>query len=182
MFAALLDTCVLYPPYLSDTLLRLAEADLYRPLWSADILEELERNLIRNGYRRAATQTRVSRMCEAFPEAEVAGYQGLIEGMTNDPKDRHVLAAAVRGGAGVIVTANLRDFPAAALDPYDIEAKSPDDFLLDQLDLAPGLVLNTLHRQVARYQRPPRDLAALLNVLERAGAPLFANEIRRRIS
>ena len=74
-------------------------------------------------------------MRRAFPLAVVDGYQPLMPAMTNDPKDRHVLAAAVRGEAALIVTADLRDFPPVALDPFDIEAISPDDFLLDQLDL-----------------------------------------------
>jgi len=71
----------------------------------------------------------------------VTGYDSLIDGMTNDPKDRHVLAAAVRANAEVIVTFNLRDFPEPALKPYDILTVHPDDFLLDQLDLYPGLTI-----------------------------------------
>ena len=55
--------------------------------------------------------------------------------MTNDPKDRHVLAAAIRSRARVIVTLNLRDFPESSLSQYGIAAQHPDDFILDQIDL-----------------------------------------------
>lgn len=61
-----------------------------------------------------------------------------------DPDDRHVVAAAIRAGAQTIVTFNLRDFPSGVLSRYDIEAKHPDDFVLDCLDLAPALVSNCL--------------------------------------
>ena len=77
-------------------------------------------------------------MTRSFPGADVTGYESMIGGMTNDPKDRHVLAAAVRADAEAIVTFNLKDFPEAALEPYGITPIHPDDFLLDQLDLYPG--------------------------------------------
>ena len=126
-FPALLDTCVLYPAYLCDTLLRLAEAEAYRPLWSADILTELRRNAVEAGIPADLVDRRVAQMSHSFPDAMVTGYDSLIDGMTNDPKDRHVLAAAVRANAEVIVTFNLRDFPEPALKPYDILDVHPDD-------------------------------------------------------
>ena len=95
-FPAFLDTCVLYPAYLCDTLLRLAEASAYRPLWSADVFVELRRNLIDRGIPPDRVDRRLGQMSRSFPDALVAGYESLIEGMTNHPKDRHVLAAAVR--------------------------------------------------------------------------------------
>jgi hypothetical protein len=98
-FPALLDTCVLYPAYLCDTLLRLAEASAYRPLWSADILAELRRNLIARGVPPARVDRRLTQMNRSFPDALVTGYESLIDGMTNHPKDRHVLAAALRANA-----------------------------------------------------------------------------------
>ena len=95
-FPAMLDTCVMLPQYLCDTLLTQADAGTFRPLWSADILEELGRNLAAVAQLSPAQiEHRLGRMRRAFPDAEVAGYEALIEGMTNDPKDRHVLAAAV---------------------------------------------------------------------------------------
>lgn len=111
----------------------------------------------------------------------VTGYESLIDGMANDPKDRHVLAAAVRANAEVIVTYNLRDFPEPALKPYDILAVHPDDFLLDQLDLYAGLTVAVIEQQAASYRREPTTVAGLLPLLERAGLPRFTAEFRRHI-
>lgn len=153
-FPAFLDACVLVPIRLADLLLRLAEADTYRPLWSAQVLAEVERNLPRFGVDPAKAEVRVRQMMAAFPDALVTGYERLIPAMTNDPKDRHVLAAAVRAGAAVIVTANLKDFPDRALTTYDINVVHPDDFLLDQLDLYPTRTLRCLREQIAAYRNP----------------------------
>jgi predicted nucleic acid-binding protein len=140
-FPAFLDTCSLFGAYLCDTLLRLADAGAYRPLWSAGVLDELQRNLVRRGLAQDAVDRRISEMRRSFPDAEVHGYESLVEAMTCDAKDRHVLAAAVRSDAEVLVTFNVTDFPEASVKPYDIEVVSPDDFLLDQLDLYPGASL-----------------------------------------
>jgi predicted nucleic acid-binding protein len=156
MFPVFLDACVLLKSYLCDTVLTIAETGLYRPLWSTDVLAELERNLRKRGATDAQIAHRLTQMNTHFLDAEVVGYRPLIDVMTNDPKDRHVLAAAVRGGAEILVTENLKDFPASALAPYDIAVVDQDTFLLDQLDLAPGLVIAALRRQVSRYRREPR--------------------------
>ncbi|WP_216594092.1 PIN domain-containing protein [Kocuria marina] len=74
----------------------------------------------------------------------VENYESLVPAMTNDPKDRHVLAAAVRSRAELIVTSNQKDFPATALKPYDVAVRSPDDLLLDQLDLDLGRPLHSV--------------------------------------
>jgi predicted nucleic acid-binding protein len=111
-FPALLDTCALYGAYLCDTLLRLAEAGTYRPLWSAGIMDELRHSLGEGrGLPADAIDHRIAEMQRSFPDAEVRGYETLAEAMTCDPKDRHVLAAAVRGDAEVLVTFNVGDFP-----------------------------------------------------------------------
>ena len=180
-FPALLDTCVLYPAYLCDTLLRLAEAEAYRPLWSADILIELKRNVVEAGIPADRVDRRIAQMSHSFPDAMVTGYDSLIDGMTNDPKDRHVLAAAVRANAEVIVTFNLRDVPEPALKSYDILVVHPDDFLLDQLDLYPGLTVEVLEQQAASYRREPTTIAGLLPLLERTGLPQFTAEVRRHV-
>jgi predicted nucleic acid-binding protein len=120
-FAVVLDASVLYPLPLRDTLLRMAETELYDPLWSARILDEVMRNL--EGNRGAsAEQTRHLRdaMTAAFDGAEAseAAIDRLEPAMTNDPKDRHVLAAAVASEAQASVTLNLNDFPSDACEPF----------------------------------------------------------------
>ncbi|SEH75873.1 Predicted nucleic acid-binding protein, contains PIN domain [Mycolicibacterium rutilum] len=150
-----LDACVLLPYQLADLLLRLADAELYEPLWSEAILEEVHRNLIGTfGVPTEKATKRLNHMRSAFPNANVTGYENLMDTMTTEPKDRHVAAAAVRGNAALIVTANIRDFPPDALEPYDIEVIHPDDFLQDQLDLSPALTLECLQRQRTEYTRP----------------------------
>lgn len=178
-FPAFLDTCVLYPAYLCDTLLRLAEALAYRPLWSPDVLNELRRNLVERGIPPQRVDRRVAHMARSFPDALVTGYESLIDGMTNDPKDRHVLAAVVRASAEVLVTFNLSDFPVPALKPYDVIAIGPDEFLLDQLDLYPGVTIEVLRQQAAAYRREPTTVSSVLVLLARSGVPQFAAEMRR---
>jgi predicted nucleic acid-binding protein len=129
-YIAVLDTCVLAPMPLCDTLLRLAEdRAFYIPKWSADILRELRSTLQRMGYTQAQAGQRITAMQSAFEDANVADYECLAASMTNDPKDRHVLAAAVRCGAHAIVTDNVRHFPLASVKPYDLDVLTPDDFL-----------------------------------------------------
>lgn len=74
-FPAFLDTCVLYPAYLCDSLLRLAEAEAFRPLWSADVLNELRRHLIEQGIDADKVDYRIGQMRRTFPGAVVAGYE-----------------------------------------------------------------------------------------------------------
>ena len=179
-FAVVLDTCVLYPAHLRDTLLRIAERDLYRVLWSADILDELHRNLLEAGIPDGAVNHLVAEMKGAFPEAETTGYRALIDVMTCDPKDRHVLAAAVRSDAAAIVTFNLTDFPSHSVDPYEIDVIHPSDFLLDLLDLAPSIVIAELEKQATANRLEPKTQGALLDALSKAGVPTFVDEIRRR--
>jgi predicted nucleic acid-binding protein len=179
-FTVVLDTCVLYPAHLRDTLLRLAERGLFRARWSDDILVELERNLSEGGVAPTAVSHLLAQMDGAFPDAIVLGYHRLIPAMTCDEKDRHVLAAAVRAEAAAIVTFNIRDFPDESVDAYQIDVISPDVFLLDQLDLSPRAVLSVLEAQALANQREPRSVAGLLDALARAGVPQFADEVRRR--
>ncbi len=114
-----------------------------------------------------------------FEDAAITGYEDLIDAMTCDPKDRHVLAAAVRGEADHLVTFNLKDFPPAAMAPHQVEVMSANDFLLGLTEETPGTVWRTPAEQAARYKREPKTPGALLTALERGGVPRFAEELRR---
>jgi hypothetical protein len=175
-FPAFLDTCAIYGAALTDLLLELAEQGIYRPLWSAGVLGELEDNLSnRIGGDRA--QLRINAMRFAFPDAEVLGYESLVAQMTVDSKDRHVAAAAVRAGASTIVTFNLKDFPPEALAPYDVEAVHPDEFLLDQLDLYEEVTLGAVKWIAAGYESPPMSTEEYVEKLRRNGVPKFADRV-----
>lgn len=119
-------------------------------------------NLPKVGMTPKNAARRVNVMREEFVDAMVTGYEPLVDAMTNDPKDRHVLAAAVRANAAIIVTANVRDFPKSACAPYDIGVIHPEDFLLDQLDLYQDDTVRCLRQLVADRTRPPTPMPAFL--------------------
>lgn len=174
---AVLDACVLIPASLRDILLRLAEAGFYRPVWSDAILEEVRRNLVAH-IELSEQQARrvVDAMHRAFPEAAVTSYEQLIDRMTNAPTDRHVLGAAVAADADVIVTSNLRDFPESALRPYDVVARSPDDFLGRFVVLGPDRIADIVSEQAQALRTPPLPVDRLLRSLA-TSAPEFAGHI-----
>jgi predicted nucleic acid-binding protein len=150
-YRVVLDACVLIPMPLADTLLRMAEAPrLYLPKWSRMIMDEVTRNLIENcrvGPEKA--RRRESELRRHFLEAWVEGFETLIDAMTNDPGDRHVLAAAVRSHSQLIVTYNRRHFPDASVRVFGIEVQGPSAFLSGLYDLDAGLFVRKLHEQAA---------------------------------
>ncbi len=159
---------------LCDTVLRLAERDVFRLLLSDVVLDEAIRNLVSDGRCTAETgERRRIRIRSAFEDSFVTGYESLVDAMTCDMKDRHVLAAAVLGGADQIVTENLRDFPADSTDPYGIEVVTPDTFLQNVLDLYPQQTLEEISDQAASLKRPHASVHQVLAALSR-NAPNFA--------
>jgi len=130
--AAFLDANVLYPATLRSVLMELALAGVFRPLWTERVHDEWTRSLQRD--RPDLSPDRIARtrtlMLAHVEDAMVTGYEHLIDTLTlPDPDDRHVLAVAIYGQAGMIVTANVKDFPATALVEHDIIALPPDEFL-----------------------------------------------------
>jgi predicted nucleic acid-binding protein len=176
-FPAFFDTCTLFGAAITDLLMELADQGAFRPLWSAHVLAELEGAVTRAGVPQDAIQKRIRAMQSAFPDADVTGYENLIGEMTNDDGDRHVVAAAVRANAEIIVTFNLKHFPEEALSRYDLEAVHPDAFLLDQLDLYPRMTLMAVDDIAAAYENPPMTTEQFLERLARAGVPHFAARV-----
>ena len=143
--------------------------------WSPQILEDTVRNLLADA---RSTPEKASRFCaameRAFPEAMVEPPSRLADQLGCDPGDRHVLAAAIAAKAELIVTLNVRHFPAVVLEPLGIEAVTPDQFLCNLLDLAPGAIHCCLETIAARQRNPARTAQALLQILSRQ-APTFAS-------
>lgn len=165
-YPVILDACVLLPMPLADTLLRMAETPrLYVPRWSPEIMAEVSRNLIgKLNKTKAQAQAREQALREYFPEAWIEDYQPLTALMTNEPKDRHVLAAAVKSNTQLIVTYNIKDFPADALKPWEIERQGPSTFLMNLYDLEPGIVAQKLIEQAANVGLSLEQLLSRLQI------------------
>lgn len=175
-FVVLLDANVIYPAPLRDFLLTLATTGLYAAKWTDRIHDEWIHSLVRN---RPELEVHLKRtrelMNEAVPDCLVTGYEDLIGGLTlPDPDDRHVLAAAIRCGAQIIVTNNQKDFPAEVLDLYGIEAMHPDVFIEYQFGLRPNLVIKAAKKQRSRLRNPPKSPEEFLEKLSSQGLVVTA--------
>lgn len=174
---AVLDACVLYPAVIRDTLLLAAEAGAYQFRWTDELLSELRRNLIKD---RAAPEARVDKMladlAQFFDDGKVSGHERHIAALRNQPKDRHVLAAAIEAGAEFVVTENLKDFPPETI-PGSIRAVSADEFLGELLERSPGAMVDAVWTQATRKRRPPISVERVLAAIARR-APGFAAAAR----
>lgn len=171
---ALFDACVFYPAQLRDLLLRVALSDAFKARWTDQIHDEWIRNLLHD--RPDIAPERLARtrelMNRAVPDCLVNEYEPFIEQLTlPDPDDRHVLAAAIRCQAGVIVTLNVRDFPNEAVARYGISVRHPDEFLAHLFDLKPVVVCTAVREMRAALVNPPKTVRALLDDLLKAGLP-----------
>jgi predicted nucleic acid-binding protein len=169
---AFFDANVLYPSGLRNFLMHLALTGLFRAHWSAEVHEEWIRNVLKN--RPDLTAEKLSRtrhlMDKALPEALVSEYEHLTDSIVlPDPDDRHVVAAAIRSGAGVIVTQNLKDFPDQVLGRFNIEAQLPDDFVLSLLDISEDLVLEAARNHRASLRHPSKTVEEYLSELDAQG-------------
>ena len=169
-FKAVLDTNVIYPVVIRDLLFWFAHYDLYTPKWSNHIFDEWTDVMARKGVSAEEIKKRVNAVNHAFPDALVNNYQGLIKNLElPDPKDCHVLAAAIKTNANVIVTNNLKDFPEDYLDSFDIKAKSADDFLTDIIDLNHEEAIKAFREMVLNKKKPELDEYQVLDLLRRSG-------------
>ena len=188
-FTAIFDACVLVPAQLRDFLLRLAMTGLFRAKWSADIHEEWMRTVLRlrpDLQRQDIERIRVLMDAHAL-DSVVTDYEDLVPALTlPDPSDRHVLAAAIRAKADVIVTFNIRHFPPDALEKWGIEAQHPDEFVIYQFNLNPGAVCAAARLHRASLRNPPFSVREYIDLIHRAGlaqtaAALDATEYRKLI-
>lgn len=181
-FTVVFDACVLYPAPLRDLLMWLGLSGQFRARWSEAIHDEWKRNLLKN--RPDLTRAQLDRtsglMDAAIPDSLVEGYEALIPALAlPDPNDRHVLAAAIRCNASVIVTFNERDFPNDVLAVYGIESQHPDEFVENLLDLDSAAVITAAQRQLASLKNPPIGVTEYLEMLLRQGLVQTTRELYR---
>jgi len=169
-FTCVLDTNVIYPIEIRDVLFWFAHYDMYTPKWSTHIFDEWEHVMRRKGVGEAEIEKRTNRALLAFPDALVENYEGLINGLKlPDKKDRHVLAAAIKTNANVIVTNNLKDFPKDYLASFGLTAKGADDFLTDIIDLDPHQAVSAFKELVLNRRNPDLDEFEVLDIFRNRG-------------
>jgi hypothetical protein len=180
-YTALFDANVLYPAPLRDLLMQLAVTDIFKARWTANIHREWMEALLRNEPHRDRAKLERTRdlMDSSTRDCLVTGYEMLIASLElPDADDRHVLAAAIVGRCDVIVTQNLKDFPAAALAPYGIDVQHPDEFLCNHLNLAPGVFCSVVQKVRRRLQNPTFTIEQYLDILTNNGLVATAAELR----
>ena len=181
MKRAILDANVLFPADLRNTFMYLALADAFSARWTAQIHEEWIRNVLktRPELTRAALERTRQLMDKHALDAIVEDYQWLIPTLQlPDADDRYVLAAAIHAQAEVIVTWNLKDFPAHSLNPFGIEALNPDQFLLSIWSSRRVQILDGLRTQRASLKNPPQTAAQFLESLQRQNLTRFVEALR----
>ena len=183
-YSVILDACSLYGFPVADTLLRAAEVPaLYRPYWSEEIWHEVLKTMENSGKPRDAIERRDKATRRAFPQAFIDGdaHMRLVACLElPDENDRHVVAAAIVVRAETIVTFNIKDFLAAAVDQYHIEVKSPDEFLCDLFDLQPAQMTRVIRDQARALRRKPQTPEELLGNLSKT-VPKFAALVQGRL-
>ena len=179
-YAAIIDACVLGGGLKRNIILSLAEAGLFRPYWSARILDETEKAILAIS-KGTADPSRQRRAIErAFPEAMVFPNSGPdLLGLLPDPGDEHVLAAAIAARCDTLVTDNLKDFPQDVLDRWGIEVMSPDDFISNAMDLDHAAAIGALRDMRARLKDPKFTVSALVLKLEGQGLLQTADFLRK---
>lgn len=169
-FKAVLDTNVIFPIIIRDLLFWFAYNDLYTPKWSEHIFDEWKAVMIRKGVQEEEANIRIARANTAFPDALVQNYKALVESLhLPDKKDRHVLIAAIKTNNDVIVTNNLKDFPADYLDTFGIKALSADDFLTDIIDLNHDKAIKSFKELVLNRKNPEMNEYEVLDNFRRNG-------------
>ena len=175
-FTCVLDTNVIYPIDIRDLLFWFAHYDLFTPKWSKHIFDEWYNVMLRKGVSKEEASKRIRKANMAFPDALVENYESLIDGLElPDPKDCHVLAAAIKINANTIVTNNLKDFPKEYLNNFGLTAKSADDFITDTIDLNQNIAIEAFNEMVLNRTNPDLDEFQILDILRRNGLKDSAN-------
>lgn len=160
-FTVLADACVLASVLKRNMLLSLAEAQAFRIRWSVTIMDETEKAIAKLLTRQQSPDPKENAkrqrgyIEDAFEESTVTDFKMLQSGLTGiNAKDRHVLAAAIKTSASVIVTDNLKDFDRGYCAQFDIEPLSADSFIADCIELSPTHSIAVLRTMRQRFKNP----------------------------
>lgn len=175
-FIVVLDTNVIYPIEIRDLLFWFAYYDLFTPKWSKQIFDEWEAVMVRKGLSLEEALKRSHKANLAFPDAYVENYENLIPNLNlPDKDDCHVLAAAIKINANVIVTNNIKDFPMEYITQFGISVKNADNFIADIIDLNNETAIKAFREMVLNRKNPNLDEYQVLDNLRRNGLNDSAN-------
>jgi len=180
-FVVVYDANILYSAFLRDLMMRLALTNMYRAKWTDRINDEWSRNLLSN--RPDLDPQKISGVVDLMNNAVqdcIVGDYEKIEDIVElpDKNDHHVLAAAIKCGAQVIVTFNIKDFPKLELEKYSIEVKHPDDFVLDLIDLDLAKVLAAIRDQRAALKNNQPTPEEFVDHMMKCGLTNSASKIK----
>jgi hypothetical protein len=176
-YTAFIDACSLAGALKRNLLLTLAEAGFYRVRWSERVLDETRRAIqkILEGKGVPDAVDRGTRAVElmkmAFEDAMVSSYDDFmcVCDKIPDGNDRHVLAAALKTQAAIIVTDNIRHFPSEVVAPLNIEACTSDEFIANTIALDAGKAVAAVRTMRQRLKNPGKTVEILLLDMEAAG-------------
>lgn len=174
-----LDTNVLIPFLTKDFFMELGKRGL--PVhWSLGIEKEFRRVWTRLYPDSSADSPKIlSLMRQAVPDWRASEARNVLKSATlPDADDVHVLAAAVGVGAKVIVTRNLKDYPATALAPYGVTALGPDEVLCAVFDEDPVAFLAAAKTMRARLKNPAMTAQQWLQGVEAGDLKQLAAKLR----
>lgn len=181
---AVFDACVLYPFHLRNILVQVAVDRLVEARWTDAIHDEWVRHLAAAtpAIPRERWQNIRRLMDEAVPTATVSGYQDHIRALDlPDPDDRHVVAAGIAAGASLILTWNLRDFPASELKKYGLRGQTPDDFLAELYDQVPDLTVGSLSNARRNLSKTRVSAMDFIEILNKQNLVQLAKRMRRHL-
>lgn len=182
-FTVFIDANVFFGARLRSLVLFLAQSKMFRARWTDKVHEEWMRNVAEKRnidiLRLEKIRTLIDR---SVLNCLVTGYEGIEASLDlPDPDDRHILAAAVKTRADMILTFNDRDFPAHIVEPLGIEICHPDEFLLDQFGISEELFIAYVRADFQHYKAPAMTFGNYVEDLRKAGVPKTAqviNELR----
>lgn len=180
-FTVFIDANVFFGARLRSLVLFMAQSKMFRARWTERVHDEWMRNVAE---KRTIDMSQLEKiracMDRSVLNCLVTGYEPLEQSFhLPDPDDRHILAAAVKSGADLILTFNAKDFPKDLVEPLGIEICDPDEFLLDLFNISEDLFIEHVKADFHHYKAPPLTFDAYIEALRKADVPKTAALIER---
>ena len=182
---AVFDSCILYPFHLRNIIVQAAVDRLVEARWTDEIHDEWIRNLMVQVPAIPMERLQITRqlMNRALPTATIGGYEEHIPRVTlPDPDDRHIVAAGIAANASLVLTWNLRHFPANELKKFGLRRMTPDAFLSGLFDKIPDPVISSLANARRNLSKTRVSASDFIYILERQKLVQVAKRVEKYVS